>query len=172
MSEICSPEAPSPRAGGRYLTFFLADEEYGVEILNVREIIALLPITRVPRTPPALLGVLNLRGKVIPVVDLRVRLGMQKAVDAERPCIIVVFARGLQIGVLVDRVSEVVNVAADDVDEAPHFGADMDNDFLLGIGKAEGKVRLLLDIDRVLTDQDALGLGGLVDEPEGLWGER
>lgn len=163
MSEALAAEASSARVGGRYLTFFLAQEEYGLEILKVREIIGMLPITRVPRTPGAVLGVINLRGKVIPVLDLRVRLGMEAAEAAERPCIIVVHARGVELGVLVDQVSEVVNVASEDIDDAPQFGMEVDTDFLLGIAKSEGTVRLLLDIDRVLTNQDAVGLGDLVE---------
>lgn len=163
MSEALSLEASSSRAGGRYLTFYLAEEEYGLEILKVREIIGLLPITRVPRTPPAVLGVINLRGKVIPVLDLRVRLGMEAASDAARPCIIVVQARGVELGVRVDQVSEVVNVAAGDIQDAPQFGAEVDTAFLLGIARSEGKVKLLLDIDRVLTNQEARGLGDLMD---------
>lgn len=160
---VAAVEAASTGAGGRYLTFYLGVEEYGLEILKVREIIGVLPITRVPRTPPAVLGVVNLRGKVIPVLDLRVRLGMgtATAAEAERPCIIVVYARGVELGVLVDRVSEVVNVADGDIEDAPQFGMELDTEFLLGIAKSEGKVKLLLDIDRVLNQRDALGLGDL-----------
>lgn len=159
-------EASSANAGGRYLTFYLAEEEYGLEILKVREIIGVLPITRVPRTPPAVLGVINLRGKVIPVLDLRLRLGMETATsaEAERPCIIVVHARGVELGVLVDEVSEVVNVAQDDIEDAPQFGLELDTEFLLGIAKSEGRVKLLLDIDRVLNKQDAIGLGELAHD--------
>ena len=141
-------------SGGKYLTFFLAAEEYGLEILKVREIIGLMPITRVPRTPPAVLGVINLRGKVIPVLDLRLRLGMDGDAAAERPCIIVVQAQGVELGVMVDQVSEVVDVPAEEIEEPPSFGTEVETEFLLGIAKSQGKVKLLLDIDHVLSRQE------------------
>jgi purine-binding chemotaxis protein CheW len=164
MSETVTLESRSTHAGGRFLTFYLAAEEYGVEILKVREIIGMLPITRVPRTPPAVQGVINLRGKVIPVLDLKARLEMTSDVVAERPCIIVVQAQGVELGVLVDRVSEVANIPAEAVEEVPQFGMEVDTRFLLGIAKSEGRVKLLLDIDRVLTRQEVEAL--VVDEAE------
>lgn len=139
---------------GKYLTFFLAEEEYGLEILKVREIIGLLPITRVPRTPDSVVGVVNLRGKVIPVVDLRSRFGLPTVEASERSCIIVVQANGMELGAVVDHVSEVVDVAAEDIEEAPNFGAAVGTDFLLGIAKSGERVRLLLDIDRVLSSDE------------------
>jgi purine-binding chemotaxis protein CheW len=154
MSASVTPETRSSHPGGRFLTFYLAEEEYGVEILKVREIIGMLPITRVPRTPPAVLGVINLRGKVIPVLDLKQRLGMKQEGEPERPCIIVVYAQGVELGVLVDRVSEVAYVPAEDVEDAPQFGMEVDTAFLLGIAKSEGGVKLLLDIDRVPSPRE------------------
>ena len=145
-------------SGGKFLTFFLAGEEYGLEILRVREIIGMQPITRVPRTPAAVRGVINLRGKVIPIVDLRVKFGMEVADDSERTCIIVVQAQGVEFGVVVDRVSEVADVAGEDVEEAPSFGTDVDTEFLLGIAKTENAVKLLLDIERVLSAEEIRGL--------------
>ena len=133
-------------AGGKFLTFFLADEEYGIEILKVHEIISLLPITRVPRTPEFIRGVVNLRGKVIPIMDLRRKFGMEAGGDAN--CIIVVQLRGVQTGVLVDRVSEVLSIAAADIEPPPAFGADVQTEYLLGLAKSQDRVRLLLDIDR------------------------
>ena len=151
-----APAATERRQGGKFLTFFLAGEEYGLEILKVFEIIGMLPITRVPRTPSCIRGVINLRGKVIPIVDLREKFGMPAAGDAAETCIIVVQVQGVQIGVVVDRVSEVAHIAASEIEPPPSFGADVPTDFLLGLGKANDRVRLLLDIDRVLTTQDVL----------------
>lgn len=144
--------------GGKFLTFFLANEEYGIEILKVQEIIGMLSITAVPRTPSFVRGVVNLRGKVIPIIDLRLKFGMPAAEQTEETCIIVVQARGIEMGIVVDRVSEVLDIAADAIDEAPSFGAEVDTEYLLGIAKAEGQVRLLLDIDEVLSNQDVVAL--------------
>jgi len=138
---------------GKYLTFFLAGEEYGLEILKVSEIIGLQPITRVPRMPEFVRGVINLRGKVIPITDLRRKFGMA-AEDSEDSCIIVVQMKGIQTGIVVDRVSEVVAVAEGDIEDAPSFGAGIRTEFLLGIGKAGGRVKLLLDIDKVLATSE------------------
>jgi purine-binding chemotaxis protein CheW len=143
--------------GGKFLSFYLADEEYGVEILKVHEIIKMLPITRVPRTPEFIRGVINLRGKVIPIVDLRAKFGMSRE-GAEESCIIVVQIRGVQIGVVVDRVSEVLTIASSDIEATPSFGSDVNTEYLLGLAKADGRVRLLLDIEQVLTTQDVAEL--------------
>lgn len=138
---------------GKYLTFFLAGEEYGLEILKVSEIIGLQPITRVPRMPEFVRGVINLRGKVIPITDLRRKFGMA-AEDSEDSCIIVVQMKGIQTGIVVDRVSEVVAVAEGDIEDAPSFGAGIRTEFLLGIGKSGDRVKLLLDIDKVLATSE------------------
>ena len=154
MDRATSSGATSTAArerAGKYLTFFLAGEEYGLEILKVHEIIGIMPITRVPRTPEFVLGVINLRGKVIPIMDLRAKFGMEAAEHAAEACIIVVQLRGVQIGVFVDRVSEVLDIAEQDIEDAPSFSADIDTDYLLGIAKTNGRVKLLLDIDRVLS---------------------
>ncbi len=135
---------------GKYLTFYLANEEYGLEILKVSEIIGMQPITRVPRMPDFVRGVINLRGKVIPITDLRAKFGMTQD-GVTDGCIIVVQMQGVQTGIVVDRVSEVVAITDGDVEDAPNFGAGIRTEFLLGIGKAGGRVRLLLDIDRVLA---------------------
>jgi purine-binding chemotaxis protein CheW len=139
---------------GKYLTFFLDNEEYGLKILSVHEIIGMMPVTRVPRTPEFIRGVVNLRGKVIPVVDLRTRFNMPAIAESQDICIIVVQVRGIQMGIVVDRVSEVVTVAAEDIEPPPSFGVDVPTDFLLGIGKSQGRVKLLLDIDHVLTSTE------------------
>ncbi len=142
--------------GGKFLSFFLAEEEYGLEILKVQEIFGMMGVTRVPRTPEHIRGVINLRGKVIPVMDLRLKFGMESKEQTEETCIIVVLARGVEMGIIVDRVSEVLNIVSKDIEDAPSFGADVNTDYLLGIGKSDGKVKLLLDIEKVLSSQDVV----------------
>jgi purine-binding chemotaxis protein CheW len=140
--------------GGKFLTFFLRGEEYGLEILKVQEIIGMMGVTPVPRTPEFVCGVINLRGKVIPIVDLRLKFGMERAEQTEETCIIVVQANGVQIGIVVDKVSEVLNIAGKDIEDAPSFGTEVNTDYILGIGKSESRIKLLLDIDRVLIRED------------------
>lgn len=142
---------------GKYLTFFLAGEEYGLEILKVSEIIGMQPITRVPRMPEFVRGVINLRGKVIPITDLRRKFGMDSD-GSEDSCIIVVQMSGIHTGIVVDRVSEVVAIAETDIEDAPSFGAGIHTEFLLGIGKAGGRVKLLLNIDKVLATSEIAAL--------------
>ena len=141
---------------GKYLTFTLAEEEYGIGILKIKEIIGMMPITSVPQTPEFVKGVINLRGKVIPVLDLRLRFGMKEIDYTERTCIIVVEITGqsgtVMIGVVVDSVSEVLNIKGDDIEDTPAFGAKLDTDYILGMAKMEGGVEILLDIDRVLSE--------------------
>lgn len=145
----------------KYLTFALDEEEYGIGILKVKEIIGMMPITSVPQTPAFVKGVINLRGKVIPVVDLRLKFGMQEMEYTERTCIIVVEAAGedgetvnTQMGIVVDAVCEVLNIKAEDVEETPTFGAALNTDYILGMAKMEGGVKILLDIDKVLSTQE------------------
>lgn len=141
---------------GKYLTFSLAGEEYGIGILKVKEIIGMMSITSVPQTPGFIKGVINLRGKVIPVVDLRLKFSIEATGYTERTCIIVVEIEGIKrhihIGIVVDTVSEVLNVKADDIEEAPTFGTNLRTDFILGMAKIEGSVKILLDIDKVLSE--------------------
>jgi purine-binding chemotaxis protein CheW len=146
------------KRGGKFLTFYLEGEEYGIEILKVQEIIGLLPITRVPNTPEFVRGVINLRGRVIPTLDLRTKLGMNAAEATEQSCIVVVQVRGGQFGMIVDRVSEVLDIDDGDIEDAPHLGSDVETEFLLGIAKSGGRVRLLLDIERVLPHAEAWNL--------------
>ncbi len=157
MSNISSatPSSPTQR-GGKFLSFFIAEEEYGIEILKVHEIIGIMTITRVPRTPHYIRGVINLRGKVITVIDLRLKFGMESREATAETCIIVVQTQGIEIGIVVDKVSEVLNIAAQEIEDAPSFGADVNTDYILGIGKSQGRVKLLLDIDRVLSSQDVI----------------
>jgi len=143
---------------GKYLTFSLAEEEYGISILKIKEIIGMMPITSVPQTPEFVKGVLNLRGKVIPVVDLRLRFGMESIDYTERTCIIVVEIEGqtstIMMGIVVDSVSEVLNIKGEDIEDTPTFGARLDTDYILGMAKMEGGVKILLDIDRVLSNDE------------------
>ena len=147
---------------GKYLTFTLAEEEYGISILKVKEIIGMMPITTVPQTPEFVKGVINLRGKVIPVLDLRTRFGMESIDYTERTCIIVVEIEGesntIMIGIVVDSVSEVLNIKGDDIEDTPTFGAKLNTDYILGMAKMEGGVKILLDIDSVLSSEEAAAL--------------
>ena len=162
MSTVEQATEIAERRGGKFLTFYLAGEEYGIEILKVHEIIGVLPVTRVPRTPEFILGVINLRGKVIPIMDLRRKFGMEPCERTAESCIIVVQVGGVQIGAVVDRVSEVVAIAPADVEDPPSFGGDVETAFLLGLGKSDGRVRLLLDIDRVLSSSEVVHLADTV----------
>ncbi len=140
--------------GGKYLTFVLLEEEYGLEILKVREIIGMMDITAVPRTPTFVRGVVNLRGKVIPVIDLRCKFGMQTAEATDETCIIVVDVGNVEMGIIVDKVSEVLDIASEDIEPPPQFGVSVDTDFILGMGKTNNRVTILLDISKVLTGDD------------------
>ena len=155
------------RLAGKYMAFKLSEEEYGLEILKVREIIGLMDITRVPGTAGYIRGVINLRGKVIPVIDLRLKFDMPKTESTDQTVIIVVqyaTSKGeYTMGILVDEVLEVLNIAAEQIEPPPSFGSTIDSDFILGIGKAEKRVIFLLDIGRVLTEDDAAGFNALIN---------
>jgi purine-binding chemotaxis protein CheW len=143
---------------GKYLTFSLGGEEYGIGILKIREIIGMMTVTAVPRTPEHVKGVINLRGKVIPVVDLRLRFGMESIPYNERTCIIVVEVQGAElqvvIGIVVDAVSEVLAIKAEDIAPPPSLGMQLETDIILGMAKMHGGVKILLDIDRVLDSEE------------------
>ena len=143
---------------GKYLTFTLAEEEYGIGILKIKEIIGMMPITTVPQTPEFVKGVVNLRGKVIPVVDLRLRFGMNAIDYTERTCIIVVEIEGesniVLIGIVVDSVSEVLSIKGEAIEDTPTFGTKLNTDYILGMAKMEGGVKILLDIDSVLSNEE------------------
>ncbi len=149
-----SPSDTSLEKEGKYLTFALAHEEYGLEILKVREIIGYIDVTAVPQTPHYVKGVVNLRGQVIPVLDLRARFGMETTDVTEQTCIIVVEInqdnRKFSTGIVVDRVQEVLDIAGQNIEEPPQFGTAVDTSFILGMGKVGDSVKILLDIDRVL----------------------
>jgi purine-binding chemotaxis protein CheW len=141
---------------GKYLTFNLGREEYGISIMKIREIIGVMPVTMVPQTPVFVRGVINLRGRVIPILDLRLRFGMHEAESTERTCIIVVEIAGqtdsrVSVGIMVDSVSEVINIRADDIENPPLFGGRVtDTDYIRGMAKLNGGVKILLDMDRIL----------------------
>lgn len=140
---------------GKYLTFALDNEEYGIGIMKVKEIIGIMPVTPVPRTPDYVQGVINLRGKVIPVIDLRLRFGMATVESTDRTCVIVVEIDGpagpVMIGVVVDSVSDVLNIREEDIEADLVFGANLDTEYISGMAKMENGVKILIDIDKVLT---------------------
>lgn len=142
------------RLAGKYLSFFLSEEEYGIEILRVREIIGMVDVTPLPRTPPHVKGVINLRGKIIPVVDLRMAFGMAASDYTSETCIVVVDSErdgtSAQIGCIVDKVSEVVDVRLDQCAEPPRC-ANAAGDYVAGLGKLKERVLILLDIDKVIA---------------------
>ncbi len=150
---------------GKYLSFVLGSEEYGLEILKVQEINGMMDITRVPRTPQYVHGVINLRGRVIPIISLRDKFKMPSIEDTEKTCIIVVQVKyqedALTMGIIVDEVSEVLTIGAESIEPPPSFGGGMEEtDYITGIGKLTDKVVILLDIDQVL---DAEEMKSIVD---------
>lgn len=150
--------------GGKYLTFQLGSETFGIAILKVQEIDGMMAVTRVPRTPEFVRGVINLRGKVIPVIDLRTKFGLEPKMDGDRTCIIVVQivrdGTGVTTGIIVDEVSEVVDIPAGQIEPTPALGSAVDTEFIRGMGKLGQKVVMLLDVDRVLSFQELRQLEG------------
>jgi purine-binding chemotaxis protein CheW len=151
---------------GKYLTFQLAQEEFGIRVLKVREIMGLQEITAVPQTPGHVKGVINLRGKVVPVIDLRLKFGMQAAEYTQRTCIIVTQVQGestsVMMGIVVDGVSEVLNLSGTEIEDTPDFGDSSGTQYLLGMAKVKGKVKILLDIDRVLSTLELHNLSAVL----------
>ncbi len=150
------PSSSLSSTADKFLSFFISDEEYGLEILKVREIIGLTGITPLPKTPAHVRGVINLRGRIIPVIDLRTQFGMGITKETEETCIIVVDVelegreQSLQLGCVVDRVSEVLSIPSDAIEAAPEFGTRVGSEFILGLGKVKDSVLILLNIDKVL----------------------
>lgn len=168
MTTVMTENQP---VSGKYLTFAIAQERYSVPVLKVREIMRLCPVTQVPRMPPYIKGVINLRGKIVPVIDLRARFGLTPAVDLDRICIIVVQfdtpdgATSL-MGMIVDVVEEVSFFSDDDLELAPDFGGSIDTRFITGMAKSKDKVKTLLDLDKLLNhagqlDTRALNLNSI-----------
>ena len=143
---------------GKYLTFKLSSEEYGLEILKVKEIIGLISITQIPRTPDHIRGVINLRGTVIPVMDLRIKFGMEAIESTSETCIIVVEVnqeeQTVRMGILVDSVSEVLDIASSEIEDTPEFGSEVNTDFIQAMGKTRDRVIMLLEINEVLSGDD------------------
>lgn len=160
-NEPFTNQATAPREG-TYLTFRLQDEEYGIGILKVKEIIGMLDITPIPKMPGFIKGVINLRGKVIPILDLRLKFGLDSIPYDERTCIIVVEVPGssgdIALGLVVDAVNEVANVKEDDVEDTPSFGVEREGKFILGMAKSEDGVKILLDITKVVGEAELSGL--------------
>lgn len=153
MSAIQASQQNSALAKeGKYLTFALGKEDYGIEILKVMEIIGMMNVTAVPQVPPFVKGVINLRGKVIPVIDLRLKFGLPEIGYTSETCIIVVNLEGSLIGIIIDRVNEVLDILQENIEPAPQFGSDVKTDFIMGIGKVSESVKILLDIAKVLTE--------------------
>jgi purine-binding chemotaxis protein CheW len=154
--------------GGKYLTFALGSEEYGLEILKVREIIGYMEITAVPETPSYVKGVINLRGQVIPVIDLRTKFAMEIAKVTDETCIIVVeihqAGRKFSTGIVVDHVQEVLDIDTENIEPAPQFGSTVNTDFILGMGKVEESVKILLDIDKVLCSDELQSIDSITNE--------
>lgn len=144
---------------GKYLTFELDAEEYGLEILKVKEIIGIMNITSVPHTPDYVKGVINLRGKVIPVIDLRLKFTIDPLEYNDRTCIIMVDITGtsgkkVMVGIVVDSVSEVLNIKGDEIEDAPTFGGRLNTEYIMGMAKVKKSVKILLDIDQVLNAEE------------------
>jgi purine-binding chemotaxis protein CheW len=158
--------AQNDARAGKYLTFQLGNEEFGIRVLKVREIMGIQEITAVPQTPAHIKGVLNLRGKVVPVIDLRLKFGLAAAEYTQRTCIIVTQVQGeagaVLMGIVVDGVSEVLNLTPSEIEDTPDFGEEISTAYLLGMAKAKGKVKILLDIDKVLSSQELHNLGALL----------
>jgi purine-binding chemotaxis protein CheW len=146
---------------GKYLTFSLSNESYGVEVLKVREIIRFLKITPVPQMPAYVKGVINLRGRVLPVIDLRLKFGLEATEPSERTCIVVVRiltgGHDITLGMIVDSVEEVINLNETDIEETPEFGAKVDTAYLMGMAKVKGAIKTLLDIDKVIAPETLQG---------------
>lgn len=143
---------------GKYLTFLLEDENYGFPIMRIKEIIGLMDITPVPKTPSFIKGVINLRGKIIPVMDLRIKFNMSENIYNEKTCIIVVEIENKNaqslVGIVVDTVAEVINFPKDDIEPPPQYGSDIENSFLTGVGKLKDKVIMLLNIDKIVNIEE------------------
>ena len=165
-----SRDASTDQRTGKYLTFLLGREEFAIQVLKVREIMGIQDITAVPQTPSYVKGVINLRGKVIPVVDLRLKFCLPEMEYTQRTCIIVVQVQSagvaLHTGIIVDAVSEVLNLAGSDIEDTPDFGDGNSSasTYLLGMAKVKGKVKILLDIDRILSVQEVHGLDALAHD--------
>lgn len=151
---------------GKYLTFTVQQESFGIDVLKVREIIRHIAITAVPQMPEFIRGVINLRGKIIPVMDLRLRFGFPNVTNTEHTCIVVVQVKSSEgrlssMGLIVDGVEEVINLSANEIEETPEFGGQIQTEYILGMAKIKGAVKALLDIDKVIgSDSASINVAG------------
>jgi purine-binding chemotaxis protein CheW len=157
------PLEGAKRREGKYLTFVLGDEEYGIDITKVKEIIGVMAVTHIPRAPAFIKGVINLRGKVIPIVDLRLKFGMEEIPHTRETVFIVVEDSGMLMGVVVDTVREVLNIQEAEIEPPPQFGTRLNTDFILGMGKVQGKVKILLDIDKALSAEETALIASMAE---------
>ena len=167
-SNTATAPATGAALAGKYLTFCLGEESYGIAVLKIREIIRNLETTPVPQMPDYVRGVVNLRGKIIPVIDLRRRFGMGGEATGERTCIVVVQIRlpdgqSIPMGMGVDGVEEVVNIQSDELEPTPRFGGSLRSDYLLGMAKVKGRIKTLLDIDRVVSAEELAEVTALAE---------
>ena len=160
MSPLFLDDPARAKAAGKYLTFVLGGNGYGIPILKVREIIRLLEITPIPRMPDYVRGVINLRGRIVPVIDLRLKLGLPNPVTTNRTCIIVthvtIGAVTKLMGLIVDALDEVYQINAEDIEPPPDFGKGTTNSHIVNMAKAKGQVKALLDLDRLVQDDHVL----------------
>ena len=142
----------------QYVTFSLCDELFGVEVSRTREILSLTPVTKVPQTPDYLLGVINLRGQVVPVVDMRLKLGLTAGADTEDTCIIVVDVQVdgevITVGALADAVREVMDIRSDQIEPPPRLGTRLNTEFINGMGKVDEQFMILLNIDKIFNSDE------------------
>lgn len=137
---------------GRFITFAVDSEMYGIEIRYVTEIVGIQPINRLPETPDHIKGVINLRGKIIPVVDMRLKFKKEPMEYNDRTCIIVIDTRDISAGLIVDEVSEVLAIEEENISPPPEWGAGVSSRYLNGVGKVDGQVKLLLDCEKLFSD--------------------
>ena len=159
--DVVAEKKDTSAIDGKFLTFILGNEVYGIEILKAREIIGLMDITTVPQTPEYMKGVINLRGKVIPVIDLRLKFGMPEEEHTQETCVIVVEVNNTSIGIIVDSVSEVSDINGGEIEDAPSFGQGIDTSFIMALGKVKDKIIILLDIEAVLSSEELEMVGEL-----------
>jgi len=162
--DIVADKKDTSAIDGKFLTFILGNEVYGIEILKAREIIGLMDITTVPQTPEYMKGVINLRGKVIPVIDLRLKFGMPEEEHTQETCVIVVEVNNTSLGIIVDSVSEVSDINGGEIEDAPSFGQGIDTSFIMALGKVKDKIIILLDIEAVLSSEELEMVGELAKE--------
>ena len=164
MAQVAVQNSFSSGTPQKFLTFELADEEYGITIMQIKEIIGMMPITVLPQTPAYVKGVINLRGKVIPIIDLRLKFSLEPVEPSERTCIIVIETADKEqnltlVGLIIDAVSEVITLKGDEVEPPPKMQSQFQEQLILGLAKCEKGVKILLDIDKVINHDELSGLG-------------